>query len=68
MTEQLRVNYDRYDDSYTELFKSEDDLKEFLYGMEIDVRRKYSVQISVTEIIIIGVPLSGCDFDIDGAP
>lgn len=64
MAEKLRVDYDRYDDSYTELFKSKDDLKEFLDEMKIDVRRKYSVRISVTEIIII--PLSGCDFDIEG--
>lgn len=52
MAQQLRSNYDRYDDSYSEPFKSVDDLKEFLEGMKIDVR-KYSIQISVTEILII---------------
>lgn len=51
MTEKLRSNYDRYDDSYTELFKSEDDLKKFLEGMKIDVR-KYPAQIFVTVIIL----------------
>lgn len=69
MTEQLRSHYDRYDDSYIELFKSVDDLKKFLDGMKIDVR-KYSVQISVTERILKNncFSLSGYYFDIEGAP